>query len=177
MLKVLHTKGVGGLRAETSVQATPAHSQVASVGQVTGPIQINTLTRSISALLAAAGIQADTIPFPSEISNPDLTQDGSRDKLRRSWGADGRRHVVVALLSDHPSLADAVDAATITALAGATLINGDGEPVGVTLLVHPDQKHRQRAQDFLAYQAAATHVLEAPHRERLVHLRPQPSHV
>jgi hypothetical protein len=125
-----------------------------------GPVRINTPTRWLSALLAASGVQAETVPLPPQAAGHDPARDAGRETLRRCWGADGRGRVVVALLSDHPGLADAIDAAMITTLAVATLNEDGGEPTGMTLLVHPDQLHRQRAQDFLDFLAVGHRVVQ-----------------
>lgn len=89
-----------------------------------------------------------------------MIQRDRRQELRRSWGVNDERRPVIALLSDHPDLTDALGGATIACLAGETLTNPDASPAGVTLLTHPGHRRRRHAQEYLVNQDHHHHIVQ-----------------
>ena len=127
-------------------------------------IRVGTWSPALRDQLSAVGIPAEIDPGLTELAQPPDTPGApgspplSKADLRRQWHASDPSRRVVALLSDHPVLADAVDAAWIVCLAGASL--ADGVPQTITLLIHPQQHNRQRAQNFLADQPIDHRVIQ-----------------
>ncbi len=143
----------------------PTDKQIAKVKWAltrrnTGPIQINTLTDVIRNHLDLAGVRARVDPALTPTREDAAKPQPSQADLRNGWGACDPSHRVVALLSDHAFLVDATQAAAITSLAGASLADGNGKPQTITLVVHPDQLNRQRAQRFLADQSVGHRVVQ-----------------
>jgi hypothetical protein len=123
-------------------------------------VRVHTSTATLRGQLNSVGVTSDVDPSLTDISEGSPAHALSKTDLRGQWHAGGSNHRVVALLSDHPSLADAVDAASIVCLAGASLVDGHGQPQTITLLMHPDQRHRRRAQYFLADQSDGHRVIQ-----------------
>jgi len=123
-------------------------------------IQIYTLTRSMADRLAKADVSAeiDTSLTQTSISGSGIPL--SEDEQKRDWHGNDPSHRVVALLSDHPSQVNAMDAAALVCLAGASLTDSLGQPLRIQLLMHPGQRNRQRAQYFLADQSDYHRVLQ-----------------
>ena len=124
------------------------------------PVRVVTHRRAWYDQLINGGIKAhvESAWLPSNAAPPPPSP--SRAELRKGWGASETNHRVVALLSDHPSQTNALDAAAITCLAGASLTNPDGQRLAIKLLIHPAQRNRQRAQYFLADQSDYHRVVQ-----------------
>ncbi len=125
-----------------------------------GPIRVHVCTDTLRNRLGTAGIRAEVDSTLSVFTEHPPAPPPSTDDLRNDWGACDPSRRVVALLSDHPSQVDAAQAAAIAVLAGASLSDGRGNPQTITLLMHPDQLNRRRAQLFLADQSAGHRVVQ-----------------
>jgi glycosyltransferase involved in cell wall biosynthesis len=79
----------------------------------------------------------------------DLGRASSADRtlLRQRWGATDPQIRIVALLSDPPHAADSLDAILAVNLAAESQRAGGYE---LRLLIHPEQRHRRRAQNVAA---------------------------
>ncbi len=124
------------------------------------PVQVVTHSQAWCDQLSACGINAEIEPTllpapPEPPAAPPLS-----DSTRVQGHALESNHRTVALLSDHPSQADAMHAAAIACLAGASLLDDTGQPLGIRLVVHPEQVNRQRAQYFLADQSDTHRVVQ-----------------
>lgn len=87
---------------------------------------------------------------------------GSRASLREQWGVpsgDEGKIVVVALLSDPPSAADAVAAMVISRFAMETLLL---EGTDVRLIMHPAQRRRLQAKAMLRDMAGLRMLVDDP---------------
>lgn len=147
-----------------SLVHTPTPADLKRLKRITtshydNPIRIDTGTASIRQTLRDFGLPCEVEP---SLTQPPLTIGTRPDTaaLRRDWHACDDHHRVVAVLSDHPSLANALDASAITCLAGASLTDSLGRPLTITLLMHPDQHNRKRAQAFLAEQSDSHRVIQ-----------------
>jgi len=125
-------------------------------------LRINTPTQTLRDRLVTAGLSPKAIDVTPTKVNRGWIKPGKREALRAQWQIDSPRRQVVALLSDHPGMVSAIDAAALTCLTRGTRTDGAGDPAGLTLLVHPDQTNRLRSQDFLAAQDGRHRVVHEP---------------
>ncbi len=124
------------------------------------PIRVVTHTTSLRDELISAGITAEIDPTMQHVTDAPPQKRPSRPDLRNMWHAPESSDRVVALLSDHPSQVNAMDAAATVCLAGASLSGDQGQPLNIKLLMHPDQRNRQRAQYFLTDQSDRHRVVQ-----------------
>ncbi len=121
---------------------------------------ITTDTPALAQHLQNLGINCEAKLIALSVAHDSPLSDEKRTELRASWGVTKSTERVVVLLSDHPALADAIDAAEVAVLGCATLTDKLNQPVRVTLLIHPLQLHRRRAQTFIEKQPIDLKLLQ-----------------
>jgi len=124
------------------------------------PVRVCAATGALCERLDGLGIRAQVDPTLTDIGPPPPAPPPLRTDLRHDWGVSGPNHWVVGVLSDHPSQADALDAVTLTCLAGVSLSACLGRPQTITLVMHPGQRHRGRAQRFLTDQPVGPRIVQ-----------------
>lgn len=123
-------------------------------------IRVCTLSDPIRKQATPADVSAEVDQTLSRQPDGRPVHTPSADDLRTQWQAPRDSRRVVALLNDHPSQTNAMDAAAVVCLAGASLTDDQGRTLGIKLLMHPGQHNRQRAQYFLADQSDRHRVVQ-----------------
>ena len=125
-------------------------------------LSIRVATDALKNRLVVLGVSEASVVVQPPTLDTSWIKPGERGVWRKRWGIQGDRRQVVALLSDHPGMVNAIDGAAVTCMAGGTLTDESGDDVGLTLLAHPDQMNRLRAQDFLDQQGGRHRVVQEP---------------
>jgi hypothetical protein len=171
----VHCWSIGALQAtrfilpNTPMQISLAHTPTAYElqrlkkifhGRVAAHLRVHAGTHAIRDRLALIGVSAEIDPSLTTLQADAARTDQTRDEIRRGWGVSDPKHRVVALLSDHPSLVDATDAAAVLCLISSTVPGKTCNSNVITLVIHPLQLNRYRAQNSLASQAAGHRVVQ-----------------
>lgn len=172
---LIHCWSPGALHAATLVaRDTPKHLSLAHTPTDAQLKRLSRIARSrhasslritadnpvLARRVVAAGIPCATAPLPIMRAEPMKLSPNRRDELRRAWGVPRKRDFAVALLSDHPRLANALDAAAIVVLGCSTLTDEPGASSVASLILHPGQPNLRRARDLLDDQSTNMHIVQ-----------------
>ncbi len=155
-LSLVHTPTVSHMRRLARASGTNKHAGVRVLAD----------NPALARRLQDRGVRCDIESVAPAPEHAAPMSDEVRRSIREGWGIRGLRGLrgdherVVMLLSDHPQLANAVEAASVVALGCATLTDRQGEPMRILLLMHPRQLNRQRAGAILNDQPVIAHILQ-----------------
>ena len=131
--------------APTSAQVRWMRAVMAAVAG--SPTVLLPTSATIRRLLLSRGLPEQAVHVLRPGLDMGRVAHGRRDQLREQWGLTRPQLTVVALLSDQPQAANAMDAAMATALADP---DPQASGPGACLLVHPDARHERRARRIMA---------------------------
>ncbi len=122
-------------------------------------VRITAYSSELAGRLIRKGIPCLTsaTAFPAPTTS-DTISPAPKQELRKRWGLSGELDLAVALLSDHPALCDAHEAARVLLLGGITQVSRTNRRAA--LIIHPCQLNGRRARRLLAAQSSRMHVAQ-----------------
>ncbi len=123
-------------------------------------IHIQADNHVLATRLRDEGLTCQTQPFTASTPSPEPMPDAERAELRRRWGVDGDDDRAILLLSDHADLVSALQAAHVMVLGCSAYVGNRGEHCRVSLITHPGQRHRTRAESWIGRQTSSLLIIQ-----------------
>ncbi len=109
----------------------------------------------------SAGVNGERVHVLRPGLSLGLVEPRTRLALREQWGVTNERTKIVMLLSDPPQAGDTVAAIMAVGLAEESFRDRE-QPLEFRVVVHPDQRHRRRAQALCRHLGRLTRVIQEP---------------
>lgn len=129
-------------------------------------VHVTADNKVIAGRVRDAGVACEAVPIALDDADTAAMSPTQRAAIRTGWRVSGDHDKAVLLLSDHPRLVDGLSAAEVNLLGCTTLADDHGESVRVSLVMHPIQRHRERADALLAGQSTVLRVVQDAESDR-----------